>query len=206
MFTGLVEATGVIQRIHHAASGARLEIVVPAPFAKVRVGDSIAVNGCCLTVAQKIHTSRTTLLCFDLLEVTWQLTNFRFLQTKARVNLEKALTASSLLGGHLVSGHIHGTGTIRCWRQQGPDYRLEIEVPPTDMKYLMPKGSVAVDGISLTVAEVGRDSFVAWIIPHTRKVTHLNHAKEGNFVNIEFDNVSKQVVHIVERFLAAQKA
>jgi riboflavin synthase len=195
MFTGLVEATGEILSITPREDGARLALRVP--FAgEVASGDSIAVNGCCLTaVALDAET-----IAFDLLRETLDRTNLGALAVGAPVNLERALAASARLGGHFVQGHIDGTAEVIEWAQRGADWRLEIALAPDHARYVVAKGSIALDGISLTVAELHPSSFACWIIPHTRAVTNLRAKAAGERMNVEFDLLAKYV----ERLLAAR--
>lgn len=193
MFTGIVEETGVVVRIEPAADRIGL-IVCPRLCAKgLRVGDSLAVNGCCLTVVDLKRRGRVVEVRFDLLRETWDRTNLQFVQPGFLVNLERALRADSRLGGHFVTGHIDGMGTITRWERSGQDWVLDIRAPREVMRYIVFKGSVAVDGISLTVAEVRRGGFRIWIIPHTYEVTALRERKVGDVVNLEADLVGKYV-------------
>jgi len=142
------------------------------------------------------------LLRFSVLAETWKRTNLQFAKPGAQVNLERALRAGDRLGGHFVSGHIDDIGKITRWEQAGKDYALEISAPAEVMRYMVFKGSVAVDGISLTVAAVRRKSFEIWIIPHTRAVTALNERRTGDAVNLETDMLGK----FVERFVRRPRA
>lgn len=205
MFTGLVESTGRIVERAVRKDAALLRIECARAFLKVGVGDSVAVNGCCLTAVAVRPWKKGALIEFNLLAETWRLTNFQHLAMGAKVNLERSLCAGSPVGGHFVTGHIDGLGVISRWELQGADYRLEIVPPPGCEKYLLPKGSVAVDGISLTVADVGRHGFGAWIIPHTHRVTNLSQRQTGGRVNLEFDMLGKYVVRAAERMLAEAK-
>lgn len=192
MFTGLVEATGEVLALTPRGESARL--TVRAPFSReVREGESIAVNGCCLTATA--ITAET--IAFDLLHETLKRTN---LGSASTVNLERALAANARLGGHFVQGHIDGTAEVRDFSQHGADWRLEIALAPDARGYVVAKGSIAVDGISLTVAEVSDASFVCWIIPHTRTVTNLTTRRVGDRVNLEYDLLAKYV----ERLLAVR--
>ena len=155
--------------------------------------DSIAINGCCLTVV----SVRGSELGFDLLRETQEVTNLRDLKPGAVVNLERALPAQGRYGGHFVTGHIDATGVIRAWKQVGQDYELRIGIEEPQGIYLVPKGCIAVDGISLTVAEVARDEFSVWIIPHTRSVTALRERAVGDLVNLEFDLLAKYTEKIL---------
>jgi riboflavin synthase len=192
MFTGLVEGTGEIVGLRKGGA-TRLEVEAGRIAEGARIGDSIAVNGCCLTVAA-IEGSR---LGFDLLAETGARTNLRGLKAGAAVNLERALPAQGRYGGHFVTGHIDATGEIRRWEQKGADHELRIGIEPAQGVYLVPKGCIAVDGISLTVAEAGRDEFSVWIIPHTRVVTALRERAVGDLLNIEFDLLAKYTEKIL---------
>jgi riboflavin synthase len=158
-----------------------------------RIGDSVAVNGCCLTVTSVEGPQ----LGFDLLEETQARTNLREVKPGAAVNLERALPAQGRYGGHFVTGHIDATGAIRRWEQTGRDYELCIGIEPAQAIYLAPKGCIAVDGISLTVADAGRDEFSVWIIPYTRSVTALRERAVGDLVNLEFDLLAKYTEKIL---------
>jgi riboflavin synthase len=196
MFTGLVEGTGRVVSRRPGEGATRLVAAAAGLAEGVRTGDSIAVNGCCLTVTS-IDGGR---LGFDLLAETEARTNLREVKPGAEVNLERALPADGRFGGHFVTGHIDATGVIRSWRQAGHDFDLRIGIEPAHGIYLVPKGCIAVDGISLTVAEVSRDEFSVWIIPHTREVTALRQRAEGDLVNLEFDLLAKYA----EKILAAR--
>jgi riboflavin synthase len=159
-------------------------------------GDSVAINGCCLTVT----TIEGLRLGFDLLEETLARTSLRQAKPGGVVNLERALPAHGRYGGHFVTGHIDATGTIRVWEKKGGDFELRIGIDRAQGIYLVPKGCIAVDGISLTVAEVSLDEFSVWIIPHTREVTALHERAAGDAVNLEFDLLAKYT----EKILAAR--
>lgn len=192
MFTGLVEAIGEIIRVEPRQDGARLAL--RAPFAReVQSGDSIAVNGCCLTaVALDAHT-----IGFDLLRETLDRTNLGPLSPGSVVNLERALAANARLGGHFVQGHIDDTAEVLSFAKVGADWRLEVALADRFAHYVVHKGAIAIDGISLTVAQLLEDSFVCWIIPHTREVTNLKTRVAGQCVNLEFDLLAKYVERIV---------
>jgi len=196
MFTGLVEETGEFIALSHSPAGARLTLRAPLVSTDVKIGDSIAVNGCCLTVTE----AKESVLSFDLLSETLQRTNLGALTPGAPVNLERALSAHARLGGHFVQGHVDASCSILAFEQVGADHRLEITLPEEFARYVAFKGSIAIDGISLTVAEVRAASFVIWIIPHTLSVTNLRTAKAGDRVNLEFDLLAKYV----ERLLATR--
>jgi riboflavin synthase len=155
----------------------------------------VAVNGCCLTVASKSADE----LAFDLLDETLARTNFKNVLAKSPVNLERALAAGAPLGGHFVQGHVDCAVPIVGLEQRGADLRVEIELPPEFSQYVVPKGSIAVNGISLTVAGISRKTFVVWIIPHTKEQTNLGTAKSDDLVNLEFDLLAKYVERMVGR-------
>lgn len=189
MFTGLVEEVGGVLATRTLHGGAQLAVAAPSIADSIRVGDSVAVNGCCLTVASRADEQLT----FDLLEETLARTNLRTVRAGASVNLERALAADGRFGGHLVQGHIDCVARTRAFDASGADYRLEIELPSQFAQYVVSKGSIAINGISLTVAELLQDSFVAWIIPHTRRHTNLSSVAAGDWLNIEFDLLAKYV-------------
>ena len=196
MFTGLVEETGTLLAVEQSAAGARLTLRAPLVASDASLGDSVAVNGCCLTVTARDGDA----LSFDLLAETLARTNLGQLTVGATVNLERALSAHARLGGHFVQGHIDTTAEVLGFAQVGADYRLEIALPSEVARYVAFKGSIAIDGISLTVAEVQPASFVVWIIPHTLAMTNLHTRKTGDRVNLEFDLLAKYV----ERILATK--
>jgi len=205
MFTGLVEETGVVNRVEPGETSVRLWVDAQVAAQGARLGDSIAVNGCCLTVVAKRAIRRGgktgARLAFDLLQETWDRTNLSAVKPGSAVNLERSLAAGDRLGGHFVTGHIDGTGRIRIWERRGRDHVLEITAPAAICRYIVFKGSVAVDGISLTVAGVFRGGFRIWIIPHTFEVTALRERQVGDVVNLEADMLGKYV----ERFVRARR-
>ena len=196
MFTGLVEETAMAEALHRRQGASRLILQASRLRADCRQGESVAVNGCCLTVAAPPADGR---LEFDLLEETLRRTNLGRLEPGSLVNLERALAADGRLGGHFVQGHVDCVAAIRAWEPVGLDYRFEVELPPEFARYVVEKGSIAVDGISLTVAEVKEESFTMWIIPHTREVTNLGRTSAGGMVNLEFDLLAKYVERMVEK-------
>ncbi len=201
MFTGIVEETGVVEKIQPAAHAIRLTVRAAVCARGVKAGDSIAVNGCCLTVVKITGRGRSRSLQFELLRETWARTNLSASKIGSLVNLERALAANGRFGGHFVSGHIDGTGDIIRWERAGSDHVLEIAAPPEVLRYVVFKGSIAVDGISLTVAAVAKKSFRLWIIPHTHLVTALRERQVGDAVNLEADLLGKYV----ERFVGREK-
>ena len=199
MFTGLVEEAGVVENVARSTAGIQLTVRTSICASDLKIGDSLAVNGCCLTVTKLSGRGKTKLARFDLLKETWERTNLQFVKPGSLVNFERPLKADARLGGHFVTGHIDGFGKIIKWERKGADHILEISAPAEVMRYLIFKGSIAVDGISLTVAAVAKKSFRIWIIPHTYEVTALRDRKVGDFVNLEADLLGKYV----EKFTAA---
>lgn len=198
MFTGIVEETGRV--LAFAAGGAAWELAVSARAALVdlAVGDSIAVNGCCLTAARFDATT----VRFDVLEETKRLTNFSTLLPGALVNLERSLRFGGKVGGHLVTGHIDALGAIDVFEPRGQDHFLRVRVPSEHARQFVHKGSIAIDGISLTIAEVTDTSFAVWLIPHTLAVTNLREKRAGDLVNLEFDLLGKHVARLLEKRIA----
>ncbi len=199
MFTGIIEETGTIEKVHPSKKAIELTIRARTTGRGLKLGQSVAVNGCCLTVVKIGTKGKDKLMQFDLLRETWERTNFKALAVGSAVNLERSLRAGNEMGGHFVTGHIDGLGTIKRWEQVGKDWVLDIEPSPEVMRYVVFKGSVAVDGISLTVAAVEKKSFRIWIIPHTFEVTDLRERKAGDLVNLECDLLGKYV----EKFISA---
>lgn len=191
MFTGIVEETGVVEAVKPAARAIQLVVRARLTGRGTKVGDSVAVNGCCLTVVRAAPRAKRGLIQFDLLRETWERTNLRFSRKGSLVNLERSLPANGRLGGHFVTGHIDGVGKIARWERAGADHVLEIAAPPGVMRYVVFKGSIAVDGISLTVAGVTKKSFRVWIIPHTCELTALRERRVGDRVNLEADLLGK---------------
>ena len=200
MFTGIVEEAGVVERIKPAAKSIELTVRAGATGRGLKLGGSLAVNGCCLTAVKVATRGKFKLAQFDLLQETWRRTNLQFTKPGSLVNLEWPLRASGEFGGHFVTGHIDGMGKIIRWERAGQDHVLDIAAPPDVMRYIVFKGSVAVDGISLTVAGVQKKSFRIWIIPHTCEITALRERKVGDAVNLEADLLGKYA----EKFIAAR--
>jgi riboflavin synthase len=201
MFTGIVEEAGVVEGIKPTAASIELTVRTKACGRGLRLGASLAVNGCCLTVVKLKSRGPHRLAQFDLLKETWRRTNLQFAQPGSLVNLERPLRTDGNLGGHFVTGHIDGMGTITRWERIGQDHVLDIAASPEVMRYVVFKGSIAVDGISLTVAAALKKSFRIWIIPHTYEVTVLRQRKAGDAVNLEADLIGKYV----EKFVAARR-
>ena len=201
MFTGIVEEAGTVERIRPAARSIELTVRAKVAARGLRPGGSLAVNGCCLTAVHLSTRGPFKLARFDLLQETWRRTNLQFARPGSLVNLERPLRASGEFGGHFVTGHIDGVGRIARWERAGQDHVLDIAAPADVMRYIVFKGSVAVDGISLTVAGVSRKGFRIWIIPHTYEITALRERKVGDAVNLEADLLGKYA----EKFLAARR-
>ena len=199
MFSGIVEETGRVEAIRETPNGIRLAVRAGLCARGTKTGDSIAVNGCCLTVTRLQRSGRGALLSFDLLRETWLRTNLQAVRKGSLVNLERSLAANGRLGGHFVTGHIDGPGQIGRWEKSGADHLLEVTAAPEILRYVVFKGSIAVDGISLTVAGVTRKGFRIWIIPHTFAVTALRERKVGDAVNLETDMLGKYVEKFVQR-------
>ncbi len=201
MFTGIIEETGIIREIREGEKSFEVAIELKKCAQGMLVGGSLAVNGCCLTLVKVTKKDNINLYWFDLLKETWIRTNFQYANIGSLVNLERPLRANSELGGHFVTGHIDGLGKVVRWEQSGKDWLLDIEPNGELMKYIVFKGSIAVDGISLTVAAVDEKSFRIWIIPHTLEMTALKERKPGSFVNLEADILGKYV----EKFMSARR-
>jgi riboflavin synthase len=193
MFTGLIEEVGTVTSTHERKRRKQLQIVAPRIAKKIRTGESVALNGCCLTLSAR----RGDRLTFDLLEETLARTNLKMLKRDSSVNLERALRGDGRLGGHFVQGHVDCTSRIISFEQIGGDYRLAVELPAEFARYVACKGSIAIDGISLTIADVSPMSFAVWIIPHTKRHTNLSRAEAGILVNLEFDILAKYVERMI---------
>ena len=193
MFTGLIQAVGKVKRLERKTGSASLVIEAPDLAGSAQPGDSVTVNGACLTVT----SGDASTLSFDVVPQTLSASTLGGLKTGDRVNLERALRLSSRIDGHLVSGHIDGMGTVKQKQNIGNSVIVTIGVPESLSHYMVKKGSVAVDGISLTINDCSQDRFSVAIIPHTAKWTTIGFKNVGDFVNIETDMIGKYV----ERFL-----
>ena len=193
MFTGIVESTAKVLSFEERKAAWLLKLDVPEFVAKtLSEGDSLACNGCCLTVISR----ENCVIGFELLEETIRLTNFEGIKEGALVNIERPLAAAARLGGHFVSGHIDVRSRVRTFVQKGKNYYLEVDVPEEFRRYVVYKGSVAIDGIALTIAEANPETLAVWLIPHTLEVTNLSECAVGKFVNHEFDILAKYVEKI----------
>ena len=200
MFTGLVECIGTVVALDERRDQARL--TVRAPFApEVAAGDSVAVNGCCLTQADG---DAGEVLTFDLLAQTLGVTSLGDLKVGSPVNLERAMRVGDRFGGHFVLGHVDGTGEIARIERHGQDHRVDVRLPADLLALCIDKGSLAVDGISLTIAELNGDVATFWITPHTWEHTNLRAAKDGARVNLEADMLAKHVARLMDARLAAR--
>ena len=190
MFTGLVEETGRIVSLGKTPEGLwRMEVEARVIVDGLALGDSVATNGCCLT-ATRIDGRRVS---FDLLDETIRKTGFHTVRAGDPVNLERSVTPSTRLGGHFVTGHVDGVGTVEIFEPRGANHLLRIRPPAAFLRYLVYKGCVTVDGMSLTVAEVHDETFDLWIIPHTLEITNLAGRRAGDIINLEFDILAKYV-------------
>jgi len=195
MFTGIIQERGTVQKIKRMSGITQLGIRSELISDSASVGDSIAINGVCLTVT----SIDNRVMMFDVSGETMRSTNLGTLKQGESVNLEPALRPSDRLGGHFVTGHIDGTGIIRKITPSGGKTKIEITAPDEVMQYIVKKGSVAVDGISLTVVDVYRDSFTVVIIPHTGLVTTIEKRKVNETVNLETDIIGKYVAKFLSR-------
>ncbi len=194
VFTGLIEEQGVVLSIEHRPSTARLRIKGPATARDVAVGDSIAINGCCLTIVEFDQQA----LAFDAIEETLSRTNLGELNVGAVVNLERSMRPTDRIGGHYVTGHIDSVGTIASIEDHDDWRKFWFDVTPTLTRQMASKGSVAVDGISLTLVDVTESEFSVALIPHTLKVTTMGNRQIGDRVNIETDLLAKYVQRQLE--------
>jgi riboflavin synthase len=224
VFTGIIEELGRVRTIGPSGEGLKMVITTRVCGPGLSIGDSLAVNGCCLTIvaARTVGDGEVvgvdvldpffgvwnnafgeldgTVVEVDVLKETWNRTNLQFCDTGTAVNLERPLRADGRWGGHFVTGHVDGIGRVASWTRSGADRLLQIKAPPEILRYIVTKGSIAVDGISLTVAEVREDGFGVWIIPHTFEMTALSDRGEGDAVNLEGDILGKYA----EKFLLAR--
>lgn len=198
MFTGLIEEVGTVRRLERGARGARLTIAAQTVLEQTAIGDSIAVNGVCLTVVTRTEDS----FCADVMAETLRRSSLGSLQSGSEVNLERAMAANGRFGGHIVSGHIDGTGTVSSLRREDNAVWVTVETPSALMRYIVEKGSIAIDGVSLTVAKVSAGSFSVSVIPHTGAQTILLSKRAGDTVNLECDIIGKYV----EKMLGTQRA
>src|SRR5574340_431269 len=193
MFTGIIEEMGQVKSLRRSGGSARLTVSASKVLDGTVLGDSICVNGVCLTVVEMSAGEFSADVAVETLKVT----NLGDLTAGSKVNLERALQLSARIGGHLVSGHVDGVGRIREKREEGNGWRILFDAPETVLRYVIKKGSIAIDGISLTVADVDLAGFSVAMIPHTAKLTTLGHKKAGDTVNLEADIIGKYVERLL---------
>lgn len=197
MFTGIVEEIGLVENVKKGPASASVTINAPAVTAGTKTGDSIAVNGICLTVTSLAGSTFTA----DIMHESLNRSSLSDLRRGCRVNLERAMAADGRFGGHIVSGHVDGTGIISAIREDDNAVWYTVRTSPAIMRYIVEKGSVTIDGVSLTVAAVTEDSFSVSVIPHTRQVTIMGDLRAGDKVNLENDIIGKYV----EKFLKPEE-
>ena len=193
MFTGIIEALGEIAQITKSEQGLRLDATVDGIASHLELGESVAVNGVCLTVVSISGAN----VSFDVSDETLSRTSLSQFQVGTRINLERPVTLQSRLGGHLVQGHVDATGVLQTITAVGDGFVIRISFPEAISRYIVEKGSITVDGISLTVAALGEDWFEVAIIPHTWKVTNLSSLSPGSPVNLEVDVIAKYVERLL---------
>jgi len=193
MFTGLVEETGTIRSVRQAGRSLHLTVGARTVLEDVKIGDSIAVSGVCLTVVRFDGDSFTA----DVMPETFDKTSLSNLNIGADVNLERTMAVGDRFGGHIVQGHVDGQGQILSLQQDEIAWRMTIKAPAELLKYMAPKGSITIDGISLTVVDVDESAFSVSLIPHTWKVTSMKQRKVGDLVNLEVDILAKYVERLL---------
>lgn len=202
MFTGIVSGQGYIHKVKNNVDYASITIKAPAGFSKnLKRGASVAVNGVCLTAKK----GATDLLEFDVITETLEKTNFKLLSKGNKVNLERSMKADTEIGGHLVSGHIHGVGIIKSINDRGQTKDLRIQPPASLMEYLFYKGYVGLNGCSLTIGKVFKSSFNIHLIPETIKVTNFQKMKKGDLINIEIDQTTINTVETIKKIMLERK-
>lgn len=202
MFTGIVSGQGYIHKVKNNVDYTSITIKAPAGFSKnLKRGASVAVNGVCLTAKK----GATDLLEFDVITETLEKTNFKLLSKGNKVNLERSMKADTEIGGHLVSGHIHGVGIIKSINDRGQTKDLRIQPPASLMEYLFYKGYVGLNGCSLTIGKVFKSSFNIHLIPETIKVTNFQKMKKGDLINIEIDQTTINTVETIKKIMLERK-
>ena len=202
MFTGIVSDQGYIHKIKNNVDYASITIKAPAGFSNnLKRGASVAVNGVCLTAKK----GATDLLEFDVITETLEKTNFKLLSKGNKVNLERSMKANTEIGGHLVSGHIHGVGVIKSINDRGQTKDLRIQPPASLMEFLFYKGYVGLNGCSLTIGKVFKSSFNIHLIPETIKVTNFQKMKKGDLINIEIDQTTINTVETLKKIMLERK-
>lgn len=196
MFTGLVEETGIIRSVRQAGKSLHLTVGARAVLEGIKLGDSIAVNGVCLTVVRFDSDAFTA----DVMPETYNKTNLKSLPAGSAVNLERTMALGDRFGGHIVQGHVDGVGTIRSLKQDEIAWWVSVAAPPEILRYIVAKGSITIDGISLTVVDVDDEQFQVSLIPHSWAITSMKNRKVGDPVNLEVDILAKYV----EKMLAGR--
>lgn len=195
MFTGIVEEIGVVREINKTRTGISLKVNAANISKEVKLGSSVAINGVCLTVTCK----KDNLLSFDVIQETLDRTNLGELRVNHAINLENSMRVDSRISGHFVSGHIDYKGRIDEALKGSESRGLRVSLAAEFLNLIVPKGAIAVDGVSLTVADVSREGFLVYLIPHTLKVTTLDKKKEGDSVNVEIDLLAKYLVKHIQK-------
>ena len=195
MFTGLIEEKGLIKEKIKTGDGIRFVLSAKRIMDDLKIGDSVAVNGVCLTVVNRENDT----FAVDTIEETLKKTNLGSTKLKDPVNLERPLKADARLGGHFVLGHVDTTGTVKQVKELSNSHFITISFPKGYQKYLIPVGSIAIDGVSMTVAELGKDEFSVGVIPHTWEETIFASKKIGDTVNLEFDVLGKYIIQLTEQ-------
>jgi riboflavin synthase len=195
MFTGLIEEKGFIKEKIKTGDGIRFVLSAKRIMDDLKIGDSVAVNGVCLTVVKRENDTFSV----DTIEETLKKTNLGSTKLKDPVNLERPLKANARLGGHFVLGHVDTTGTVKQVKELSNSHFVTIFFPRGYQKYLIPVGSIAIDGVSMTVAELGKDEFSVGVIPHTWEETIFANKRIGDTVNLEFDVLGKYIVQLTEQ-------
>lgn len=194
MFTGLVEKIGTVHNLIKSGNALKIQIMSDIPIHTLELGDSIAINGVCLTVIQKDKTVFTV----EAVSETLERSNLSYLQKGDKVNLERALRADSRLGGHFVQGHVDAIGELLNIEKRDPGYWLSVKVPEPIFKFCVEKGSIALDGVSLTIASIEKNRLNIAIIPHTAMSTTLGNKNSGNLINIEVDVLGRYVLNFLK--------
>ena len=194
MFTGIVRELGTVEAVDGGAGGARIRLRAPETAGGAALGDSVALNGVCLTVAAVTGE----LLAFDAVPETLRRSSLGRLGSGSPVNVEPALRAGEPLGGHIVQGHVDGVGRVRSVEPEGDGLRLVVEPPPELLRYCVEKGSIAIEGVSLTIAALGPETFEIALVPHTLEVTTLGLLGAGDDVNLEVDVIAKYVERLLQ--------
>jgi riboflavin synthase len=195
VFTGIVRERGRVVSVDGGADGIRLQLDAPRTAAEVELGDSVAIDGCCLTVVARDDGR----LAFDAVPETLARTSLATIAAGSEVNLETALRAGEPLGGHVVQGHVDGVGRVRSLESEGEGARLAVEAPPEILRYCVEKGSIALQGVALTIAALDGDGFEIALVPHTLTATTLGSLRPGDLVNLEVDVLAKYVEKLVAR-------